>query len=366
MVELAMWAAENSTAEDRMCGIVVDERVATEHEACKEGLSALPSSSSIVTQCPADDGADDDQASVCSGLSCNELAEMCALKVQEEEAADSCWLHSGACMIGKARGACEDAFFHSKEALGVADGVSGMRQFRQHGVDAAAYAQELMRLAQGWLQSPQGDMPTAPELRAAAALVAAEEQATGYGASTVSVLHIAGAAVGVANLGDSGFMLLRREATDDFRVVARSKEQTHRFNLPYQLTRLPEKMKEGLRPGIKFDSAQDSELYSLPVQAQDLLLLFTDGFADNVHEHQTLEVVNRIVGAEDDFDPEVLARALAQVAHKQSVDPVAETPFSVAAAEAGQHFPGGKEDDITVVVARVMPSTAGRARVGGA
>ena len=38
------------------------------------------------------------------------------------------------------------AFFFSTNAAGVADGVGQMEQFKEYGVDAAAYSDELMRL----------------------------------------------------------------------------------------------------------------------------------------------------------------------------------------------------------------------------
>jgi hypothetical protein len=42
------------------------------------------------------------------------------------------------------------------------------------------------------------------------------------------------------NLGDSGFILIRFDTlNNDPYVLIRSKEQTHGFNTPYQLTRLP-------------------------------------------------------------------------------------------------------------------------------
>lgn len=42
------------------------------------------------------------------------------------------------------------------------------------------------------------------------------------------------------NLGDSGFLLIRYDAlTGEPYVLIRSKEQTHGFNTPYQLTKLP-------------------------------------------------------------------------------------------------------------------------------
>jgi hypothetical protein len=40
-------------------------------------------------------------------------------------------------MSSSASGRCEDAFFFSSKAAGVADGVGQMEQFSEYGVDAA-------------------------------------------------------------------------------------------------------------------------------------------------------------------------------------------------------------------------------------
>lgn len=342
-------------------------RVDEKQEVCKcqeapessmEVLKSLPSTSSIDTHL-ADD--DDDQASLLSGFS--SFASLSGLS--DEEGMDFGRLWAGACQIGKASGACEDAFFHKSDTLGVADGVGSMVQFQRYGVDSAAYAQELMSLAASYLQSQAGQTsaglsPDAPQLCAAAALATAEEKATGYGASTMSVLHVAGSHLGAANLGDSGFMLLRLDASNSFKVVARSSEQQHRFNFPYQVMNLPEVLKRRLTPGKKLDTAEDCELYHIPVQAGDLIVLFTDGLSDNLHEHEILEVADRTRvckgSAEKQIDPNIIAHELAQAAHTRSIDLVAETPFAVASQKVGQRHSGGKEDDITVVAAWVMPS----------
>jgi hypothetical protein len=42
------------------------------------------------------------------------------------------------------------------------------------------------------------------------------------------------------NLGDSGFILIRFDTSNNEPyILIRSKEQTHGFNTPFQLTRLP-------------------------------------------------------------------------------------------------------------------------------
>ena len=47
-----------------------------------------------------------------------------------------------------------------------------------------------------------------------------------------------GKEVNIANLGDSGFVLIRFRNGEAY-TAARSKEQQHSFNIPYQLSILP-------------------------------------------------------------------------------------------------------------------------------
>jgi len=264
------------------------------------------------------------------------------------------YLQSGAFQVRKPGGRCEDAHFLGERALGVADGVGSMVGFASHGVDAAAYAAELMerasaaaaRLGGGARASGAG-----PAEVARAALAAAEEGAEAFGASTALVVTFEDGVVGAANLGDSGFAVLRpSDAQDSWRVVARSKEQQHYWNCPYQLCRLPQSLHSRLRPGWKLDTAADCDSYEVAAEAGDLVLLFTDGLSDNLHEHEILEIVDRGALA----SPEGLAEALATAASVRSLDPKADVPFSEACRRKGFAPHGGKPDDITVVAAWVM------------
>jgi len=274
-------------------------------------------------------------------------------------------LWAGGHLLKKKVGACEDAYFTEDDALGVADGVGCMVQFASYGINAAAYAAELMEhsrnsLRPGGVAAP--GVTGSVEDRAASALAAAEQTAENYGASTITLLVLEGTQVGVANLGDSGFMLLRK-AQHGMTVVKRSEEQQHSWNCPYQLTRLPKALAARL-PKVSLDTAEDCERYCFEVQEGDLLLMFTDGLRDNLHEREILHIVDcalppafgELVGlAEHATPPENVARALALAAQERSLDPVAKVPFNEYSKRHGYQCTGGKQDDITVVAAWVMP-----------
>lgn len=108
-----------------------------------------------------------------------------------------------------------------------------------------------------------------------------------------------------ANLGDSGFIVLRPaspsheesgsdlppEATGMPIVHYQSKPQTHGFNTPLQLSKLPpEFQSEG-----SIDSRPSSaNLWSGRVLDGDMVLVATDGFWDNVSVNEVLQLVNFI------------------------------------------------------------------------
>lgn len=76
---------------------------------------------------------------------------------------------------------------------------------------------------------------------------------------------------------------------------------------------------------------------------------------DNLNDSDIMEIVNQGVKKA----PHKLARTIAKLAHRNSPDRCAITPFSKAAQEVGLDFVGGKRDDITVVVAYIGPPGKG-------
>jgi len=284
----------------------------------------------------------------------------------EDEAAVSpigqLYLWSGAHRVQKRRGPCEDAYFFMAHALGVADGVGSMADWIEYGVNSAAYATELMERVALALR-PGGDIIASnergpPELCSRAAISMAASDAQTFGASTITVCVVQGSTVGVSNLGDSGFMLLRSTPWG-MEIAASSREQTHSWNCPYQLTHVPPELLGAQSKDLRLDSAADCEQYKLHAQPGDLLLLFSDGLVDNLTRLEMLEIVNEASAPCHDITrpespPETIARALVLAAEERSHDLRAATPFAANARRHGKDWVGGKEDDITVVAAWVM------------
>lgn len=284
------------------------------------------------------------------------------------------WLWAGGCTIGKRGASCEDAFSLSKQGLAVADGVGGSKQFAQYGMDAASYATELTQLAVQALDSNiKFERQDNQENSALGAVSAAEAGATAYGASTLCVTCLSTSCgsptLSAANLGDSGFIVLRTRGTNSRKtVVVKSSEQQHVWNRPYQLMRVPPALAQrveqvqGGKP-IHYDTSDDCHLYEITLCVGDLVLLFTDGFSDNVDCEKLLDLVE-LLEAEysrqdkaHPVDPTHLAERLAEAAHLISLDPAVHVPFQDSARKAGKNIEGGKQDDITVVAARVMSNS---------
>lgn len=231
-----------------------------------------------------------------------------------------------------------------------------MTEYSSFGVDVAAYATEVMLLAEHALQNP--------DVTSKQAIAVAEAEATNFGASTMMVVRIVENYLDVAGLGDSGMWLLRTSADEDgkkrMQLVARSREQQHGWNFPFQLHHLPENLLAEIAADCPKDSAENCLRYEFPVMAGDLVLAFTDGFSDNLFEEEIMEAINDVClrDRQGVVEPNVIAKELTALAYKRSQDAEAGSPFSEGSQKHGHPRPGGKPDDITVVVAWVVDKEA--------
>jgi len=236
-------------------------------------------------------------------------------------------LESGAFVVphpSKAYKGGEDAHFVTENVLGVADGVGG---WADSGIDPALYANKLMQGARRALDEQQNLTP----------LQILQE---GYnfaqdvvGSSTACVVSIEGSILKAANLGDSGFMIIR-----DNKVFLKSKEQQHSFNFPFQL-------------GTGSTSTPEhSDIYEIEVKVGDIIVLGSDGLFDNLFEAEMLNVLQQELL---EGDPQLMAQELALTASKLAHQQDRISPFAAAAQQANLYFLGGKVDDITVIVGKV-------------
>ncbi|KAL6530518.1 hypothetical protein OROMI_028407 [Orobanche minor] len=226
----------------------------------------------------------------------------------------------------------EDANFISNEAqvIAVADGVGG---WAAKGIDAGKYARQLMRNAAHIVKKHSGGFPAA-DLDPRQILEEAFLKTDAPGSSTACIVSLAGNHLRAANLGDSGFMVIRGG-----KGFYRSPVQQHSFNFPYQM-------------GRSSGGVEAAEEVVVAVERGDIVVLGTDGLFDNVFPEDIEGTVEFCL--ENRYPPVLVAWMLAREASRNCIDTQTTSPFELAAYEAGvEHF-GGKYDDITVVVAFIV------------
>lgn len=300
----------------------------------------------------------------------------------------------------------QDAFFVSRlgtnpgeVALGVADGVGG---WMDSGVDPADFSHAFCDYmataafehwpAENGKAKKNGSSPlTARRLMQMGYEAVCHDPAIKAGGSTaiVGLLHDGGT-LEVANLGDSGYILIRLNG-----VHACSEPQTHAFNTPYQLSVVPPSM---LLRAATFGGAQlmdqprDAEVTRLGLRHGDVIVFASDGLWDNLFNQDILRIVSRTmsdVGAwtssdesgvevvpdltqftqprhipeDGDAAPQpsvvtlqsLIAMEIVGAAKSASMNAKLNGPF---AKEVSKYYPhekwhGGKEDDICAVVVLV-------------
>ncbi|KAL0404857.1 UNVERIFIED_CONTAM: putative protein phosphatase 2C 80 [Sesamum radiatum] len=154
------------------------------------------------------------------------------------------------------------------------------------------------------------------------------------GSSTACIITLSGDKLRAVNVGDSGFLVIRNGG-----VVYQSSTQQRSFNCPYQLGRTK-------------DNPSAAVEMELRVEAGDVIVAGTDGLMDNMHASEIVESVRR--GNEKGRTMTEQACYMANVALYNSFDKYADTPYSIASRKAGNFHMGGKVDDITVTVARII------------
>ncbi|XP_059637565.1 probable protein phosphatase 2C 55 [Cornus florida] len=245
-------------------------------------------------------------------------------------------LLSGSCYLphpDKEETGGEDAHFicADEQAIGVADGVGGWADV---GIDAGQYARELMsNSVTAILEEPKGSIDPARVLEKAHSSTKAK------GSSTACILALTDQGLHAVNLGDSGFIVVRDGCT-----VIRSPVQQHDFNFTYQL-----------ESGNDGDLPSSGQVFTVPVAPGDAIIVGTDGLFDNLYNNEVTAVVVHAMRA--GLGPQVTAQKIAALARQRALDKNRQTPFSIAAQEAGIRYYGGKLDDITVVVSYITTST---------
>ncbi|KAJ1030494.1 hypothetical protein NDA16_001403 [Ustilago loliicola] len=165
-------------------------------------------------------------------------------------------------------------------AIGVADGVGG---WTENGIDPSLFSQALMFYA----SKSAAAASASPETGAAPNRILAEafekvlkEPLVVAGSATACVLTLDSShgTLRSANLGDSGFVILR-QGTGKQGVFHASPPQQLGFNTPLQLAKLPQ---EWIQEGSISNTPKDAASWKCTLQHGDLIIVGTDGLFDNV------------------------------------------------------------------------------------
>ncbi|KAI8602828.1 phosphatase 2C-like domain-containing protein [Dissophora ornata] len=255
----------------------------------------------------------------------------------------------------------EDSYFSRHDALGVADGVGGWS-----GANPALYSRKLMHYA--FLELEKYDnieedafydyfnVNPVNILEKSYEQSARDAKKEGLiGSSTACLAILRDDELRIANLGDCGVSVIRRNE-----FIFRTEEQQHSFNYPYQL-------------GTgSTDIPTDAQVFTVKVESGDIVVMGTDGIFDNLFDEDILEEVVRCVSGVDPnqnqnpygtdkpaailsskgIEPSVISDALAKRAKSVSEDTRHHgSPFQSRAMQEGLYFQGGKQDDMSVLVA---------------
>jgi Stage II sporulation protein E (SpoIIE) len=143
----------------------------------------------------------------------------------------------------------------------------------------------------------------------------------GSSTACVLVLNRENNTVYTANIGDSGYIVVRNGE-----IVHKSDEQQHYFNTPFQLSLPP--------PGnnhVLSDSPQSADRDSFPVEDGDVILVATDGVFDNVPKNLLLDTLKQVEGERDAIKLQMTANTIAFMARSLSFDSEFMSPFAVNA-----------------------------------
>jgi len=204
----------------------------------------------------------------------------------------------------------------------VFDGVGG---WAKEGIDPSAYS---TKLCEATLEAYEKENISDPTQ---IMQYAYQKALSIKGTSTACIVVINEQNLSAANLGDSRFVVWR-----DQKVVLASRDQEIDWNMPYQI-------------GTDSDMIPETHAnkYALALRQGDFIVLGSDGVFDNLSH---ADIGSLLKG--DNCG--IMAKNIAEKAHAISVNLNAVTPFSKEAKKAGKNWSGGKQDDISVVVVKIM------------
>ncbi|XP_014518862.1 probable protein phosphatase 2C 62 isoform X2 [Vigna radiata var. radiata] len=237
----------------------------------------------------------------------------------------------GACLPhpSKALTGREDAYFISRQNwLAVADGV-GLGSLEGN---AGPYIRELIENCENIVSNYENISTIKP----AEVITRGAAETQTPGSSAVLVAHFDGQVLHAANVGNTGFIIIR----DGF-IFKKSTPMFHEFNFPLQIVK-------------GHDPSALIEPYTIDLQDGDVIVTATNGLFDNLYEQEIASIISKSLQAS--LTPQEIAELLAVRAQDVGRSTSIRSPFSDAAQALGYvGCVGGKLDDVTVIVSLVQP-----------
>lgn len=230
----------------------------------------------------------------------------------------------------------EDAAHLSQNMLAVADGVGG---WAESGVDPANFSKRLCKNIDELVAANEQEFIESPKQLLVQAVAGNNE--IGSSTCVIASLDKTRPTLRTCNLGDSGYMLLRKSGLDLIEVF-KSKEQQHSFNFPFQI-------------GTGGDDPAKGDEKTHTLEDRDILVVASDGLFDNLFNVKIIDLVRPFIRDQNDImDPALVAEMIAKEAEKYSHNQNYTSPFAKGAREQFYDYRGGKPDDVTVIVAQVI------------
>tara|TARA_A100001015_G_C14919168_1_gene683613 strand:- start:256 stop:1083 length:828 start_codon:yes stop_codon:yes gene_type:complete len=224
----------------------------------------------------------------------------------------------------------EDSFFincnNEHTSIGVADGVGG---WISEGIDSGLYSRELMSHVFDYMANSKSNNINDTQVKS---LIYSKNKTMVKGSSTALVLTVCNNYLYSANIGDSSYLLIRNNV-----VIYKSPCMQHSFNYPYQL------QYDG------GDSINNTNSMKIPIELNDIIIMGTDGLFDNIYTGQILRLLS------NNNDINNFANQLLNEVIKLSNNNTWISPFAYEAKKHNiDNLLGGKLDDITIIIAKVI------------
>ncbi|KAJ9538309.1 hypothetical protein OSB04_031042, partial [Centaurea solstitialis] len=247
--------------------------------------------------------------------------------IREEIYLTGYFLSSGAALLehpSKALTGGDDAYFVAgSKWLGMANGVG---RWSFEGTDPGVYAQELMRTCEEIIL----DTSRAPISNPVELLCRGVKETNTLGSSSVLIANFEDQALHVANIGDTGFLIIRHGA-----IFMKSSPLLHEFHFSLQVDSFE-------------DPLQLVEEHTIELDEGDIIVSATDGLFDNIYEREIATIVSKSLQA--GMKPQEIANVLATRALEVGRSTFIRSPYSDAAQAAGYTgFAGGKPDNVAVI-----------------